>query len=209
MRSLRKLFIATSNPGKLREIIPFAQQLLGGDIPIEGIAPPLDEESGSTYLENAALKAHALDAALRSKGESNYAIIADDSGLAVDALGGRPGIHSARYAGDHVAPELHMQKLLRELQPVKELSARTARYHCGLVLLVRNDTLTELQAEGTCEGLISFGAEGASGFGYDPIFILPQYGRTVAELDEATKQAISHRKHAFDLLRTRWSQLSP
>jgi XTP/dITP diphosphohydrolase len=200
------LFLASSNAGKLREMTPFAREMFGTDVDFRTQAPPLAAETGHTFLENAFQKAHALEGALRSQGLESFAVLADDSGLAVDALDGRPGIDTALYAGDHVAPELHMRKLLRELAPLGlSLERRTARYHCALALVViHGGERAELAGEGTCAGLIAEDMSGRSGFGYDPLFFVPDYGCTMAELPEATKQAISHRARAFESLAERF-----
>lgn len=207
---IQKLFVATSNPGKLREMVPLAEEFLKnivpfGDFTVEGRSPPLAEEWGTTFVENAYLKAQSLYDALKSEGQSSFAVIADDSGLAVDALGGAPGLRSARYAGDHVDAFLHIRKLLAELEgKTKLLSERTARYHCGLTLLVDQNPLWDLRSEGTCEGLIQLHPKGKSGFGYDPVFFVPTLGMTFGEADEETKQRLSHRRQAFERLREKW-----
>lgn len=205
-----QLFIATSNAGKLREMRPLAKEFLSshatlGDFSMEGMSPPLEEETGETYLANAQLKAHSLLKDLKNKGFTNFAILADDSGLSVDALGGKPGVRSARYAGDHVPPQIHMQKLLAELNDITiDPEKRTARYHCALSLLIQTDRLQEFWGEGTCEGYIGFEPEGISGFGYDPIFLVPGYGKTFGELPDELKQRLSHRRHAFEDLIKKW-----
>ena len=151
-----------------------------------GLVSP--EETGTTFLENARIKARAGAAG------SGLPTIGEDSGLAVDALGGAPGILSARYAeGDDRAG---CEKLLRELAGVPP-GQRTARYVCAAVLALPDGR--EESAEGTCEGAIALAPRGTGGFGYDPVFLLPD-GRMMAELAPAQKAAISHRGRALRLL---------
>ena len=151
-----------------------------------GLVSP--EETGATFLENARIKA------LAGAAGSGLPTIGDDSGLAVDALGGAPGIFSARYAeGDDRA---RCEKLLRELAIIPP-GQRAARFVCAAVLALPDGR--EESAQGTCEGAIAVTPRGTGGFGYDPVFLLPD-GRTMAELDPAQKAAISHRGRALRLL---------
>lgn len=178
---LRVLF-ATSNPGKLRE----AQALLASSgIELEG--RPLwlgHEENGTTYLENARAKAAA---AVRLSGAP---VLAEDSGLEVDALGGLPGPRSARFAGPGATDEENNAKLLRLLEGVSE-DERTARYRAVAVLLLPSGR--EVTGEGTFEGRIGTEPRGEGGFGYDPLFFPEEEGRTAAELSPEEKNARSHR----------------
>lgn len=178
---LRVLF-ATSNPGKLRE----AQALLASSgIELEG--RPLwlgHEENGTTYLENARAKAAA---AVRLSGAP---VLAEDSGLEVDALGGLPGPRSARFAGPGATDEENNAKLLRLLEGVSE-DERTARYRAVAVLLLPSGR--EVTGEGTFEGRIGTEPRGEGGFGYDPLFFPEEEGRTAAELTPEEKNARSHR----------------
>ena len=183
----KPLVVATTNPGKLQEFralladLPFDLRSLGE----LGIAPP--EESGASFLDNALLKArHAAAAA------GNAAAIADDSGLEVDALGGAPGIYSARYAGPNADDALNNAKLLNALRGVSR-ERRRARYRCALVFVDGPGDPTPLIAEGVWEGFILESPEGAGGFGYDPYFWLPDLGLTAAQLDMADKNRRSHR----------------
>jgi XTP/dITP diphosphohydrolase len=189
---LTRLLIATHNRGKLRE---YAALLSG--LPVELVSP--DElgldlavvESGATYHENAMLKARAYAQA------SGLLTLADDSGLEVDALDGAPGVHSARYAlggdGDRV------QALLRALaQSGRE--GRTARFRC-VIALVSPDGRS-WSVEGQCEGRIVDTPRGSGGFGYDPVFYLPEQGCTMAELEEGEKNLVSHRGRAAQGART-------
>jgi XTP/dITP diphosphohydrolase len=182
----KPLVVATTNPGKLQEFrallagLPFDIRSLGE----LGIAPP--EESGTSFLENALLKARHAAAA------GNAAAIADDSGLEVDALGGAPGIYSARYAGPNADDALNNAKLLRALRGVPR-ERRRARYRCALVFVVGPADPAPLIAEGVWEGLILESPKGEGGFGYDPYFWLPDLELTAAQLDVADKNRRSHR----------------
>jgi XTP/dITP diphosphohydrolase len=199
------LIVATTNPGKLREF-----RALLSDLPFElhglgelGVAPP--EESGASFLENALLKArHAVAAAqaagVRGPSGLDVAAIADDSGLEVDALGGAPGIFSARYAGVGADDAANNAKLLSALAGMP-LERRRARYRCALVLVTAPSDAAPLIAEGVWEGSILDSARGSGGFGYDPYFWLPDLGVTAAELDPSEKNRLSHRGIAMRALR--------
>ena len=144
-------------------------------------------EDGATYADNALLKARSYAA------RSGLLTLADDSGLEVDALGGAPGVRSARYAGEDASDAQRCALLLRNLEGVPD-EARTARFRC-VIALAWPDGRTAL-AEGVCDGRISQALSGAHGFGYDPIFFVPEYGRTMAELPSEVKNRISHRARA-------------
>lgn len=182
-----RLLLATNNLGKLREI----RELLVGSgwqvVAPADLGLQLDpEESGATYVENAAIKAHAFCDA------SGMLALADDSGLELDALGGRPGLHSARYGGD--VP--HSEKIRLLLDEIRDVPAaeRTARFRCVMVVAAPDGRTW--QVEGVCEGLIAPQPRGENGFGYDPIFLVPAYGRTFGELGDEVKAQISHRARA-------------
>jgi XTP/dITP diphosphohydrolase len=192
--SLESLVIATGNPGKLREFrdllsgLPFAV-IAQGDLGI-----PSPEETGSTFLDNALLKARHAAAA------SGTAAIADDSGLEVDALGGAPGIYSARYAGAQADDAANNAKLLAALRGASAPPWR-ARYRCALVFVGGPGDLAPLIAQGVWEGCIVESPRGSRGFGYDPYFLLPELQMTAAELDPADKNRRSHRGMAMRALR--------
>lgn len=152
---------------------------------------PEVEESGFSYRENAELKARALFEKVHEP------VFADDSGLEVDALGGRPGIHSARFSGTDTNHDRNIEKLLSELQGVPE-TERTARFRCVIVYIDAAGIAHEFV--GTLEGYIGFSRRGAGGFGYDPVFMLPDKKCAVAELPAAEKNSISHRARALDKL---------
>jgi len=186
----RLLVVASSNPGKLREF----STLLAGlpfDLVAQGdLGVPAPEETGSSFLENALLKARHAAAA------TGEAAIADDSGLEVDALGGAPGVHSARYAGVGADDAANTAKLLAALAGVP-FAARKARYRCCLVFVAGPADTQPLVAEGVWEGAIVEAPRGAAGFGYDPVFWVPGLGVTAAELDPVEKNRRSHRGQAL------------
>jgi XTP/dITP diphosphohydrolase len=188
-----RIAIASRNAHKLREI-----GRICADWPVEWLTVdnhegpwPDVEETGSTYLDNALLKARAGAAAL---GEP---ALADDSGIEVDALGGRPGPRSARFAGEDATDQRNLDELIRALKGVPG-SGRTARYRCIAVLAFPDGR--EIHAEGTCEGTLVGKPRGTRGFGYDPIFVPEGRDRTMAELSDEDKDRISHRGRAFRAL---------
>jgi XTP/dITP diphosphohydrolase len=190
---LRRLVVATANPGKLREFRALLAGLPFEPVGLTELNLPSPAESGTSFLENAALKARQA-AAL-----SGCAAVADDSGLEVDALDGAPGIFSARFAGASADDAANNAKLLEELRGLPE-AARTARYRCALVF-VDSAHAAPLIAEGVWEGRILDAPRGLNGFGYDPYFWVPALDKTAAELDAADKNRLSHRGTALRLLR--------
>ena len=186
------LLVATSNRGKLREL----RSLLPD---IDVVSPDqidLDlrvEETGSTYAANARLKARAHAAA------SGLVSNADDSGLEVDALAGDPGVRSARYGSEELDDRGRCRLLLDHLADTPCPEARTARFRCVLVAAAPDGR--ECQAEGTCEGLIHPRLAGEGGFGYDPVFFVPDLGKTMAQIPAAVKNRISHRCQAIRTIR--------
>lgn len=187
------LVLATTNPGKAREFEAllalhpaFVSCTLTTPSALGIHMPPVDE-TGATFAENALLKASA---AMRVTG---LPALADDSGLCVDALGGAPGLHSARWAGPDASDADRTALLLARLDSLKG-RPRTARFACALAL-IRPDG-TALTAFGACEGTITGAPQGEDGFGYDPVFLLPALGRTMAQLSPAEKNKLSHRAWA-------------
>ena len=179
-----KFLLATSNPGKVREVEAI---LAGSGIEIEVVPAWLgDIESGTTYLENALIKAGSL---LRL---TERPVLAEDSGIEVDALGGLPGIHSARFSGHAATDASNNAKLLRLLDGVAD---RAARYRAVAVLLLPSSV--ECVGEGSWEGSIATEPRGDGGFGYDPVFTPDGEQRTGAELAPEEKNAVSHRGHAL------------
>lgn len=191
------IVLATTNIGKLTEL-----RALLSDLPIEllsmgEVLPELLNvpENGATFEDNAVSKAKAVCAATRM-----YSL-ADDSGLEVDALGGRPGVRSARFAHERATDAENNATLLRELEDIEE-SARTARFRCVLALASPWDPASVRVVEGACEGSIARAPRGSAGFGYDPLFVVQgQRGRAMAELSEAEKNEVSHRGRGVRALR--------
>ena len=187
------LLIATTNAGKFRE---FCQLL--ADVPLHLTSlvelgnPPAVSEEGETYAAN------ALHKALVIAGWSGAAVLADDSGLEVDALGGAPGVRSARFAGDQQDSHANLAKLLQLLKDTPP-ARRTAHFRC-VVAVARADGRT-LTAEGSCAGIIVEAPRGTEGFGYDPVFFYPPLGLTFAEMPAAQKNQVSHRARACRKLR--------
>lgn len=194
-----KLLIASNNKGKLKEI----KEILGGFY--EQIVTPaklgltLDvEETGQTFLDNARLKAHAFAKA------AHMDALADDSGLCVDALNGAPGVYSARYAGAHGDDAANNALLLKNMEQVVD-GQRGARFVCCVVLASPDGT--ELYAEGDSAGEILRVPRGRGGFGYDPLFFVPRFQKTYAELTAEEKNGISHRAQALSKLKRKWETL--
>ncbi len=193
----KTVVVATGNAHKLTEIEAILGQIMDdyrfvalGDL---GDYPD-PEEDGETFYDNALIKAQAAldETGLRTA-------VADDSGLCVDALGGAPGIHSARWAGVHGNDDANNDKLLAEMANVPE-AERTARFHSTVVLVSRDEDGEEILAgNGDCEGTIAYDRRGTNGFGYDPLFNLADLpGKRMAELEPEEKNAISHRRRALD-----------
>ena len=185
---MKQVVIATKNKGKAKDFEALFQPLGFEVVTMFDVAPDMEiEETGTTFEENAVLKAETLAKELK------MIVIADDSGLAVDALDGAPGVYSARYAGDH-DDEANIVKVLENLAGVPE-EKRTARFMCALAIAgPEMDTTTVF---GTCEGVILQEKRGTNGFGYDPVFFIPELGRAMAELTPEEKGAISHRGNAI------------
>jgi len=189
----RKIVLASNNAGKVREI---GELLATGDITVVAQSEfnvPEVEETGLTFVENAILKARNACA------HTGLPAIADDSGLEVDALRGAPGIYSARYAGKDASDEANLQKLLVELQTVAK-SERTARFQCVMVYMEHELDPTPLICQGTWEGQIQFEPAGDNGFGYDPVFFVPELGITSAQMPPEQKNSLSHRGQALKAL---------
>ncbi|KJR44767.1 Nucleoside 5-triphosphatase RdgB (dHAPTP, dITP, XTP-specific) [Desulfosporosinus sp. I2] len=184
-----KIILATQNQGKIKEL----QELLADEtidvLSLQDIEEWEDvEENGVTFADNAALKARA---AVKKTG---LIALADDSGLEVDALNNAPGVYSARFAGEPKDDERNNDKLLQELESIPD-GSRTARFRCALVVVTPEGE--EFLTEGSVEGQILRQRRGQKGFGYDPLFYVPEYARTMAELTLTEKNKLSHRAQAF------------
>ena len=188
-----EILVATRNRGKVREI---RKALKGLRLQIHALtdfpAAPEIEEDGKTFAENALKKARSYSKLF------GKLTISDDSGIEVDGLKGAPGVYSARYAGAGASDRENNRRLLREMEGVPP-SKRGARFKCSIAIVSPDDR--EAAAEGECRGRIGFKEIGKRGFGYDPLFILPQYGKTMAQLTLEEKNWISHRGKALTKLR--------
>lgn len=189
------LLVATTNPGKFAEVKSFLAALPLRILSLKDMDhPPAVVEDGRSFEENALKKARTL------ADFSGLLTLADDSGLEVDALNGAPGIYSARYAGEDADDERNNKKLLGALAAVPT-DRRTARFVCALALCaphaqMKNDWVTRE----SCEGRIAFETRGANGFGYDPLFFYPPFGKTFGEIDQENKATVSHRGKALQRL---------
>lgn len=190
---MQKVVLATGNPGKVNELADLLRDF-GMDIVAQtSLGVESAEETGLTFIENAILKARHAAA------QTGLPAIADDSGISVDALGGAPGIYSARYAGEDATDEQNLIKLLEAMKNVPD-DQRQAQFNCVLVYLRHTEDPTPLVFHGRWHGVITHERKGQGGFGYDPIFYVPELGCTSAELTKAEKQAVSHRGRALTMM---------
>ena len=186
---MKTVLIATKNKGKAKEFETLFSPKGIKVITLLDIENAIDvEETGSTFEENALLKANVISELLQMP------VLSDDSGLVIDALDGRPGIFSARYAGLQKDDQANIEKVLDELKGVPA-EKRTARFYCAIALVGPN--MEPITVSGTCEGTISEAPDGENGFGYDPIFFLPERQTTMANLEAEEKNRISHRANAL------------
>ncbi|MCI7693368.1 XTP/dITP diphosphatase [Veillonella caviae] len=187
---MERIVLATGNAGKIREFEQAFSHMNISCVPVKEICQvPEPEETGTTFMENALLKARYYSE------QTGLPCLADDSGLVVDALNGAPGVYSARYAGEHGDDVANNNKLIAQLQGKHN---RSAHYVCALALAYPDGT--SVTAEAACDGEIQDTPIGTNGFGYDPYFYVPQFGKTMAELDLDTKETISHRGKALQEL---------
>ncbi|WP_209122020.1 XTP/dITP diphosphatase [Alkalihalobacillus sp. BA299] len=197
---MKEIIVATKNKGKVKEFKAILGQL-GYKVTslLDYPEIPEVEETGETFTENAIIKATTIAKHFQKP------VIADDSGLIVDALGGRPGVYSARYAGVNKNDTENMNKVLTEIKNVPE-DERTARFHCTIALAYP-DGHTEC-FEGNCEGKITKEPIGTNGFGYDPIMYIEEKQQTMAQLPLEVKNAISHRAKALQQLKEKWIEIT-
>ena len=202
-----RVLLATTNRDKLREI-----RLILGSTPVELLTladlPHVDEpdETGSTFAENARLKAlHYADAAARTLNDPSLLVVAEDSGLVVDALDGEPGVRSARFLRPDASYAERFDEIYRRL--ARSSRPPAARFMCALAAVRGGEIVFE--TTGTIEGELSAKPRGSLGFGYDPIFLYPPYGRTLAEVSDEEKLRVAHRGHAFRNLRDWLESVSP
>ncbi len=194
------LYISTGNKGKVAEIIPLVKEFLPNFNQVIARAPKEADEIESTFRGNAKIKSEALARELLIENlRLPFAVLSDDSGLEVDALGGRPGVNSARYSGEHGNSQENIQKLLLEM---RDLHQRGCRYVCGLYLHIQNtpEDSKAFYAEGYCVGLIMQEAIGSGGFGYDPVFWSSELNKRMSEASLEEKNLCSHRRQAFERL---------
>lgn len=198
---MKTIIFATGNAGKMKEV----REILG-DLPVkilsmrEAGVETDPEETGSTFRENALTKARSVAERIGKERmeQEGIAVLADDSGLVIDALDGQPGVHSARFMGHDTSYRVKNAELLRRLEGVPK-ERRTARFVCSIAV-VRPDGSSFVK-DGTIEGKIGYEERGEGGFGYDPIFYLPDFSRSTAELSAEEKNAISHRGNALRAVR--------
>jgi XTP/dITP diphosphohydrolase len=198
---MTQILLASSNPGKIKEI-----KALLSDLPIEIIPQsekniPDADETGLTFVENALLKAR------QGAQYSGLPCIADDSGLCVEALQGAPGIYSARYAGIGVTAEQHIQKLLKALESIPH-DKRQAHYYCTIVFMQHAEDPAPFIYQGKWDGMILTHPQGTQGFGYDPIFFIPNLNCSAAEISLEQKNTLSHRAQALQALKKQLTLLS-
>lgn len=191
-----KLLLASGNRHKRHELAALLSNL-----DIEILTPDHFPELPSVEEDGESFEANALKKARSAYMATSLSVLADDSGLEVDALGGKPGIFSARYSGQHGNDVANYKKVLDELVGIPR-SKRTARFHCVLALVEANDAVGPMEHvfHGTCEGVIETSARGTHGFGYDPIFFIEETQKTMAELIDEEKNRISHRARALEKL---------
>lgn len=195
---MNKLVIASNNPGKLKEIQRALAPLDWQVTPQSAFHIPEAEEPHHTFIENALAKAR------HASRLSGLPALADDSGICVAALGGAPGVYSAHYAG---LPKSDQRNNLALLEAMQDITDRRAHYYCVLVLMLHADDPQPIIADGVWQGEIALGPRGANGFGYDPLFYLPQLGKMSAELSHDEKNKISHRGLALAALKEKISTL--
>lgn len=192
--TVKRIIFATGNAGKMREIREILADFGGEILSMKEAGISTDvEENGASYEENALIKARAV-----AEKAGDAVVLADDSGLEIDALGGEPGIYSARYLGEDTSYRVKNANLIERLAGVPE-KKRTARFVCAIAAVLPDGR--ELVTKAAVEGRIGYEEKGEGGFGYDPIFYVPEFGRTTAELSEEEKNQISHRGKALRLMK--------
>jgi XTP/dITP diphosphohydrolase len=202
MSSLSKIVFASDNPGKIREVAEIFADLDISVVPQNDFSIESPEETGTTFADNALLKARYAST------RTGLPAMADDSGIAVDALDGRPGVWSARYAGEKASDEQNVDKLLAELAGVPD-GERGAGFHCAAVLVFPDSDNEPLAVEAVWRGNILRDRKGDGGFGYDPVFLDPSAGKTGAQMTREEKNRVSHRGKAFRELKDRLLQTLP
>ena len=199
-----RLIFATGNKGKMNEI----REIMSDSVPVlsmaeAGVSTDV-EEDGNSFMENSFIKARAVARTCKEKGIDDAIVLADDSGLVVDAPNGEPGIYSARYLGEDTPYSIKNAKIIERLNGVSD-EDRTARFVCAIACVMPDGR--EYSAEATYEGAIGYEERGEHGFGYDPIFYLPDRGVYSAELDPDEKNRISHRGKALRMMKEILSEI--
>jgi XTP/dITP diphosphohydrolase len=193
--AVTRIVLASSNPGKIREIADLLADLGITVIPQSDLNIESPPETGVTFVENALIKARY------AAQQSGLPAMADDSGIAVDALDGNPGVYSARYAGANATDEQNLDKLLDKMSDITDVD-RGAGFHCAAVLVCSDETREPLVAEAVWRGTVLRQRHGVGGFGYDPVFYDAAAGKTGAQMSREEKNAVSHRGKAFKQLKT-------
>lgn len=190
VKKMKKLLVASNNDHKVKEIREMLGKYPFEIISLKDAGIGIDvEEDGKTFMENAEKKAEEI-----FKSYNNYMVLADDSGLMVDSLGGAPGVYSARFAGEHGNSLKNNMKLLSLLKG-KKMEERKAKFVCAMVLIVNKDKIIKVQGE--VHGYITEDENGQNGFGYDPLFYVPEFKKTFAQMSSNDKNSISHRAIAL------------
>lgn len=196
MSGIRQILFATGNEGKMREIRSILADTGARILSMKEAGVSIDiEENGTTFEENALIKARAVSAALA---EADSVVLADDSGLVIDALNGEPGIYSARYMGEDTSYEVKNTNLIERLEGVPD-EKRTARFVCAIAAVMPDSR--EFLVQAAIEGRIGYEQKGEGGFGYDPIFYVPEFGKTTAEMTAEEKNRVSHRGKALEQMK--------
>lgn len=197
---MKKLIVASNNDHKIKEIKEMLSQFPIEVLSLKEANINIDvEETGITFMENADIKANEI-----FKIANGDMVLADDSGLSVEALNGAPGVFSARFAGEHGDNKANNEKLLHLLEGIRD-EDRKAKFVCAMVLIINEDEVVKVQGES--EGIITAEFRGAEGFGYDPLFFVPEYKKTFAQMSSEEKNAISHRGRALDKLKSELERL--
>ncbi len=197
---IERIVFATGNTGKVREIQAILADLGLEVVSMKEVGIHVDiEENGSTYEENALIKSRAVAACLKETGQQKHTVVmSDDSGLEIDYLNKEPGIYSARYLGEDTSYRIKNANLISRLEGVED-ALRTARFVCAIAAVLPDGR--ELASRGVIEGRIGYEEKGSNGFGYDPIFYVPEFGCTTAELSEEQKNRVSHRGNALQAMK--------
>lgn len=194
---LKDIIVASNNSHKIEEIQSILKEFPVRIIGLKEAGIDADiEENGETFIDNAYIKAKGIYDLLENK--ENFWVLSDDSGLSVEALNGEPGVYSARYAGKHGDDKANNEKLLKKMKDAKDKN-RAASFACAMVLIVNNELSIKVQGE--VKGFITEENRGCGGFGYDPLFYVPEFNKTFGELSNEEKNSISHRGNALELLK--------